>query len=63
MIHDGHAIAQALGFLHEMRSEEDRLAALTDAAAALGLSPFADLRVHLQRQGVERERLGCIFYG
>src|SRR6516164_3922602 len=35
MLDDGHAVAQALGFFHEMRGQANRLATLADAADQL----------------------------
>src|SRR5882762_3353701 len=57
VIHDGHAITQALGFLHVVRREEDRPARHLELADDLPqLAPR--LRIEPSRRFVEKEQLG-----
>ena len=59
VVEDGHAVAQPLGLLHEMRRQKDGLAALADAAHQIPDRP-PRLRVEPCRQLVEEDQLGVV---
>ena len=56
---DGHAVAQPLGLLHQVRREQHRLAALADAAHHLPDRP-PGLRIEAGRQLVEQHDVGIV---
>jgi hypothetical protein len=59
MIDDGHAIAEALGLLHQMRREKHGLAARANAADKIP-DGAARLRVEAGRQLIEKHQLGSL---
>ena len=59
VIEDRDAVAQPLGLLHEVRRQEDRLAAVPDAAHQIPDRP-SRLRVQTRRQLVEEHELGVV---
>src|SRR6185436_15139754 len=59
MLDDGHAIAEPLGFFHQVRGEEDRLAAAPDAVHEVPYGP-PGLRIEPRGELVEEHHLGIV---
>ena len=59
VVDDRHAVAEPLGFLHQVRRQKDRLAALADAAHEIPDRP-PRLRVESGRQLVEKHQLRVV---